>query len=146
MTGPGPGKIRLNAIVEIRWNSNSILVNDIEVYLHLKGWSRAFVTHLDLESNLMNEYIAKPKMGFYARAEFRHIGLLIYALKAIRPCVIRIKEDVVLSKAFSIGDKTWCYIGGKEGGIFIGFRREYLRKMEEIARLNWGIEPKSRKG
>lgn len=141
MTGPGPGKIFLSAEIEIVIGSNTIVVDDAELYLHVKGWSRAFVTHLDIESSRMNEFIARPRYGFYAKAIYRPIGLVIIAEKALKPCILRIREDVLLPKVFSQGDETWCFVGGKYGGIFIGFRKRYIERMEFLAEKLWGIKP-----
>ena len=141
MTGPGPSKILLNAEVEVIAGSSTINVEDAEVYLHIRGWSRAFVTHLDIESPRTNELIAKPKYGFYAKAIYRPSGLIIFAEKALRPCILRIKECLILPRVFSIGDETWCFVGGKVGGIFIGLRKIYIDRMERVAKELWGIEP-----
>jgi len=32
-------------------------------------------------------------------------------------------------------------VGGKEGGIFLGFKKEYLRKLEELAERH-GVKPR----
>ncbi len=142
MTGPGPGKIKLNAKVFLKCNNSFFKVNDIEVYLHLKGWSRARVTHLDVESSIVNEYIVRPKQGFYAKASYNRSGLWIHTLKALKPCTILIVEEDVLPKVFSLGEETWCYIGGKIGGMYIGFRKKYIELLEQIAYTKWGIKPK----
>ncbi len=143
LTGPGPGKIPLNAVVELILGAEPIVVQDAEVYLHLKGWSRAFVTHIDVEAPIMNEYIARPRSGFYAKMIYRPLGLIIEAARALKPCVIRIREAELFPKVFSIGEESWCFVGGKYGGIYIGFRKMYIERMESIARERWGIEPKS---
>lgn len=71
MSGPGEGKIKLGKA---------------EVYLHLKGKSRATVTHLDIELPKLN-LIIKP------------------------------------------GEST--YVGGKDGGIFIGLKKEMIQRTEK---------------
>ncbi len=140
MTGPGPGKIPLDAVVELVIGSSTLRI-DAEVYLHVKGWSRAFVTHIDVESPQMNELVARPKQGFYARAVYRPIGLVIDAARAIKPCLIRLREKTLLPKVFPLGTETWCFVGGKYGGIFSGFRKEFVSKMESLAKELWGVEP-----
>ena len=45
MSGPGPGKIKLGKA---------------DIYLHIKGKSRATVTHIDIELDKLNKII-KPK-------------------------------------------------------------------------------------
>ena len=142
MTGPGPGKIRLDAKVLIIIGSKEFMVN-ADTYLHIRGWSRAFVTHLDLESNELNSLIAKPRSGFYARAIYRLHKLRVLAERAIQPCVIIIEEHDVLPKVFNEGTNTWVFVGGKVGGVFIGFRREFIRRFEAVAKELFGIEPRS---
>ncbi|MEK6915528.1 MAG: hypothetical protein AABW89_03235 [Nanoarchaeota archaeon] len=73
MSGPGEGKI---------------FVGKADVYIHLKGKSRATVTHIDVELDKLNEII-KP------------------------------------------GENT--YIGSKDGGVFIGLKKEMIMRAEKIA-------------
>jgi hypothetical protein len=74
MSGPGDGKIHLGKA---------------DVYIHLKGKSRATVTHIDIELDELNEII-KP------------------------------------------GENT--YIGSKEGGIFIGLKKEMIVRAEKMVK------------
>lgn len=74
MSGPGEGKIHLGKA---------------EVYVHLKGKSRATVTHVDIELDELNEII-KP------------------------------------------GENT--YIGSKDGGVFIGLKKEMISRAEKLVR------------
>ena len=74
MSGPGEGKIKLGKA---------------DVYLHLKGKSRAQVTHIDIELDALN--------------------------KIIKP-----------------GENT--YVGGKEGGVFLGLKKEMIIRAEKIAK------------
>jgi len=74
MSGPGEGKIKLGKA---------------DVYLHLKGKSRAQVTHIDIELDALN--------------------------KIIKP-----------------GENT--YVGGKEGGVFLGLKKEMIERAEKLAK------------
>ena len=74
MSGPGEGKIKLGKA---------------DVYLHLKGKSRAQVTHIDIELDALN--------------------------KIIKP-----------------GEST--YVGGKEGGVFLGLKKEMIIRAENEAK------------
>jgi hypothetical protein len=38
------------------------------------------------------------------------------------------------------GEKTRTWVGGKEGGIYIGFKKEQIEKLEKIAREKFGFE------
>lgn len=74
MSGPSEGKIKLGKA---------------DVYLHLKGKSRASVTHIDVELPELNEII-KP------------------------------------------GENS--YVGGKEGGVFLGLKKEMIERAEKRAK------------
>lgn len=74
MSGPGEGKIKLGKA---------------DVYIHLKGKSRAQVTHIDIELEELNK-ILKP------------------------------------------GEST--YVGAKEGGVFIGLKKEMIKRAEKFAK------------
>jgi len=73
MSGPGEGKIHLGKA---------------DIYIHVKGKSRARITHVDVELDELNK-ILKP------------------------------------------GEST--YVEAKEGGVFIGLRREMIKRAEAIA-------------
>ena len=75
MSGPGEGKIYLGKA---------------DVYIHLKGKSRATVTHIDIELDELKDII-KP------------------------------------------GENT--YIGSKDGGLFIGLKKDMIERAEKIAKL-----------
>ncbi len=74
MSGPGEGKIHLGKA---------------DVYVHLKGHSRATVTHVDVELDALNDII-KP------------------------------------------GENT--YIGSKDGGLFIGLKKEMIARAEKLVK------------
>lgn len=74
MTGPGEGKIK---------------IGKADVYIHLKGKSRANITHIDIELNELNDII-KP------------------------------------------GENS--YVGAKEGGVFIGLKKEMIQRAEKKAK------------
>lgn len=74
MSGPGEGKIKLGKA---------------DVYIHLKGKSRAQITHIDIELDELNDVI-KP------------------------------------------GEST--YVGGKQGGVFLGLKKEMIERAEKRAK------------
>ena len=89
MTGPGPGKIPLSCSVELVLDGKKIAV-EAEVYIHVKGWSRALVTHIDVESPDMNIYIARPSTGFYAKHTYSGKRLYISLDRALKLSLIHI--------------------------------------------------------
>lgn len=74
MSGLGEGKIK---------------IGKADVYIHLKGKSRATITHVDIELDELN--------------------------KIIKP-----------------GEST--YVGGKAGGVFIGLKKEMIKRAESRAK------------
>ena len=137
MTGPGEGKIPLKA---------RLLVGSCElscdVYLHVKGYSRARVTHVDVECNELNEAVP-PGAHAYATAYTKSGELRVRfrePLKAFgyaRELVIMCPELAAVLAPM----RDTVYVGGKEDGIFIGFRREQIRKLETLA-SSLGVAPR----
>ncbi|MEM1746375.1 MAG: hypothetical protein QXR33_00285 [Candidatus Nezhaarchaeales archaeon] len=62
MTGPGEGKLKINAQVYV----NGEPLRDVDVYIHVKGYSLARVTHLDIEHPDVNKYV-KPHDGRFLK-------------------------------------------------------------------------------
>jgi len=137
VTGPGEGKIPLEA--RVRLGAREV---DCDVYLHVKGYSLARVTHVDVESEVLNEAIP-PRSSMYATAYTQGGALRIrfqwplrFSFGAAREMEI---ESPLLAGALGRVRDT-VYVGGKHGGIFIGFRREQIRKLEELA-TRLGVPP-----
>jgi hypothetical protein len=53
MTGPGEGKIKIDSNVGIQTIGKPIPINNAEVYIHVKGYLNARVTHLDVEHEVL---------------------------------------------------------------------------------------------
>ncbi|MEM1508330.1 MAG: hypothetical protein QXY49_02190 [Thermofilaceae archaeon] len=144
MTGPGEGKIPLKSRVFLVSGRSRVELY-CSVYLHVKGYSMARVTHVDVEADQLNELLL-PGDSAYAivyttgeelRIKFQEGRSLRSTSKQVSEVSIKCMELVsVLAPVRSI-----AYIGGKEGGIFIGFKREFVRKLEELA-VKLGVMPK----
>ncbi len=133
MTGPAPGKIPLRkARVYIKISSDKILLNNADVYIHLKGYSRARVTHIDIEHSKLNEIIPPKRGGFY-RILWHPRGIEIN-LSRLLPGLSIIVEDEVLAKLLKPMEKTWCYVGGKQGGVFIGLKKHLIERLEDLVK------------
>ncbi len=144
MTGPGPGKIELEARVYI-WRSGTRQPVDAVVYLHVKGWSRAFVTHLDIEKpGLEYELLGGPGRGVYGATIGTGRGLQFTPFHT-HTWRLEVEEYHVLPRALPRGARYPGYMGSKTGGVFIGFRREVLRVLEEIAAREYGVEPRGKR-
>lgn len=136
MTGAGEGKIKIDSNVSIQTLDKPILLNDAEVYIHIKGYSNARVTHLDIEHEMLN-VIVKPKVGEFLPIIGFNGGLRIKLSKSIsyHGKVLRSIEvkSPILNSILKSGETTRTWIGGKYGGIYIGFRKEHIKKLEELA-------------
>ena len=62
MTGPAEGKLELNATVYLGSDGKKYELKGAIVYIHLKGFAEARVTHLDIEHDLLDNII-QPKRG-----------------------------------------------------------------------------------
>ena len=144
MTGPGPGKIRVPARVIIVAGGRARVLGEgeVAVYLHVKGWSRAPVTHVDVEAPGLEELVGGPGRGVYGAVKgvgpgFRFTPFRgdwhITVVGSLGNPVVR-----VLSAINTVG-----YAGGKRGGIYIGFRREVLRELERVAETVYGVRPRA---
>jgi len=124
MTGPAEGKLALNAKVCL----NAEELTNASVYIHLKGYSRATVTHLDVEHPKLNS-LNPPKAKTFTWIVGIENGILIITSKEDK---VQITHPL-LNKVLQRGEKTRTLVGGKFGGIFIGFRKREISKLEQIA-------------
>jgi len=130
LTGPGEGKLPVPARVLVHAGSSWKPVS-CSVYVHLKGYSQAKVTHLDVEADELNELLLPPGGHCYATAYTAGDRLVVSLREARRVKLLLVSRE--LSEALG-PMKSTAYIGGKWGGVFIGLRREYIRRLEEYAK------------
>jgi len=124
MSGPAEGKLPLDAKVLL----NTEELQNAYVYVHLKGYSRANVTHLDIEHSELNSLIP-PKAKTFTWIVGIENGIQIITEKGDEVKIIH----PLLNKVLQHGEKTRTLVGGKFSGIFIGFRKREINKLEEIA-------------
>lgn len=119
MTGPAYGKIPLKARITL---SGRAITG--HVYVHLKGYALARVTHLDIESPKLNLMKVKGDFlgihGIKGGIELPHLGVKVSCAK--------------LNKVLKEGEKTRTWVGQKEDGIFIGFRKAEVMKLERVGK------------
>jgi hypothetical protein len=88
---------------------------------------------LDIESEELNK-ILRPKEGGFFSIHGIEDGIEIkFEKHKVKVIHEYLKE--VLSK----NEKTRTWVGGKEGGIYIGFKKEQIVKLEKIAREKFGF-------
>ncbi|ARM75182.1 transferase [Acidianus manzaensis] len=106
---------------------------DARLFLHVKGYNRARVTHVDIEGEKIKGLI-KPRHSVYPLVNWKNNSVEIdigeHKLKVIIP-------------SLPLDFSSNLYVGGKGKGLFIGFHKEQLRVLEDVAR-KIGVEPISR--
>lgn len=126
MTGPCRGKVPINIVFQI--DGRKI---DCQAYIHVKGYARANVTHLDLEGFKI-EGLENGSPGV-AIGRGDHITIITsreIKINGIKSKKLRIYGLNLLKK----GEKMGIWLGVKEGGLYIGFKKEGIKRLEEIAR------------
>lgn len=135
MTGPGPGKIPLEAAVYLS-NGEKIELGGAQVYIHVKGYSLARVTHLDIEHEGLDGLLPAGGGRFLSlRGIDGGIEIKLERKSVLIKCGL-------LNSVLESGRKTRTWVGGKEGGIYIGFRKAEVEKLEKIALERFGIKPR----
>jgi hypothetical protein len=124
MTSPPEGKLPLDAQVSL----NETELDGAQMYIHLKGYARATITHLDIEHPELTGLIP-PKTRTFIWIIGIENGILIRTEKDDTVKIIQ----PVLNNVLQPGVKTKTCVGGKLNGIFIGFRKRELNKLEKLA-------------
>ncbi|MDI6798951.1 MAG: hypothetical protein QMD12_03100 [Candidatus Aenigmarchaeota archaeon] len=147
MTGRAEGKLELRrAKVFLATEKEKIQLKDAIVYIHLKGYSLARVSHLDVEHDVLDN-IVPPKRGEFLSIHGIKDGIEIKIKKEVEFRKKKISVTAIevlhsyLTEVLKQGEKTRTWVGGKFGGIYIGFRKKEIEKLEEIAREKFQMEP-----
>jgi len=146
LTGPAEGKLGLDATVYLVSSGEKIELEDSFVCIHVKGYSRARVTHLDIEHDILDNLIP-PKRGRFH--DIKGVGggieIRLEGTKEIKYQGRRLKPQSILircpplNEILSPGQSTRTWVGGKFGGIYIGFRKPEIERMERVAKDRFGI-------
>jgi len=148
MTGPAAGKFPLKAKVFLLSGDKRKRVEDAMVYIHLRGYARARVTHLDIEHAALGKLIYRGKGNFLDIEGIR--GGIVIRPKLERQIELHGKEIVVqglavsssiLKEVLKEGETTRTWVGRKFDGIYIGFRRNEIAKLEGLAAKKFGARP-----
>jgi len=129
MTGPAPGKIPVKySEVVLICRGRRVAINP-EIYIHVKGWSLARVTHIDIEyenlNNILNLRIREIVGGLFRRY-YDKIQIIS------RKFIIEIKSEL-LNSLIPRGYEDKCVIGGKIDGVFIGVKKDIIKILENYA-------------
>lgn len=140
VTGRAEGKLELKrAKVFLASKQENVRLKDAIVFIHVKGYSLARVTHLDVEHDLLDNIIP-PKTGYFLTLRGVENGIKIELGK---PKEVEYENKKLLVESIFVhhtyfkdflknGTRAW--VGGKFGGIYIGFKKEQIIKLEAIAR------------
>ena len=140
-----PGKIQLSASTILMPCEREI---DAEVYIHLKGYARARVSHLDVEKIGLGRVIHRGRGNFL---EIKGIENGIEVVLKEKRQITLDKEELAVSsivikcpflnKIIEEGSSTRAWVGRKYDGIYIGFRKAELEKLEKLALEKFGMKP-----
>ncbi len=138
----------MDATVYLISNGKRIELEDAFVCIHLKGYSLARVTHLDIEHDVLDDLIP-PKRGRLhdIRGIKEGIEIKLEGKKEIEYRGSRVKPQAVLiqcptlNKVLRVGQSTRTWVGGKSGGIYIGFRKNEINELEKVAETEFGMRP-----
>jgi hypothetical protein len=128
MTGAGEGKLPLNSKVYLDGKEIGA-----RVYIYLKGYSLARVTHLDIEHPSLE--LIPPKIGKFLMIRGTGDGIKLRVKGKELELV-----DAILKEVLNSGERMRTWVGGKVRGIYIGFRKGRMEKLELIARKKFEIE------
>ncbi len=140
-----PGKLLLDASTVLMPCGRKI---DAEVYIHLKGYARARVSHLDVEKMGLGKVIRRGR-GNFLEIKGVENGLEVVLREKCQIILNREEFTVssiviacpLLNKVVEKGELTRAWVGRKYDGIYIGFRKAELEKLEKLALENFGMKP-----
>lgn len=145
MTGPAPGKLPVNADVEL-CKAEGCRRLDARVYVHLRGWSRARVTHIDIEAPGIETLVqpGRGRRGVYVRVYGTYNGLTITPLENVNWKIV-IKSSDPLLHPIPPGESCIGFLGAKRGGLYLGLSSPYHRILERLAETYRGVAPRYRR-
>ena len=139
------GKIKLNAQSFLMPKRDNLHAS---VYIHLKGYARARVSHLDIEKVGLGKVIHRGR-GNFLQVKGVKQGIEV-TLRESREIEIDGKKlevssvtvlEPLLNEVLEEGKSTRVWVGRKYDGIYIGFRKEEIEKLEKVALEKFGIKP-----
>ena len=148
MTGSIKGKLKIDANVYFLSKDGEVKLEDVSVYVHVKGYARARVTHLDIEDGVVKKLIYRGRGNFL---DIRGVvGGIIVQAKMERELEVAGKSlkvwglEVVnsdLNTILAVGETTRTWVGRKYDGVYIGFRKNEVLKLEKMALEKFGLRP-----
>lgn len=148
MTGPARGKLPLKSEVYFLSKDAKLRLPKVAVYIHLKGYARARVTHLDIESRTVTKLIRRG-LGNFLELKGIEGGIAIKAREEREVEVGKnrinlsglLVQNPLLNEVLAPGEVTRTWVGRKFDGIYVGFRRNEISKLEKVALERFGMKP-----
>ncbi|MCD6084545.1 MAG: hypothetical protein J7J20_03275 [Desulfurococcales archaeon] len=109
-------------------------ITPCDVFVHVKGYSRARVTHVDIESPVLN---IRSRGGTYAYIYGISRGFRVVPKVKITAATLTIKELVVRWEGpllLKPGERSVGFLGFKAGGVYVGFKKELISKLEKYCK------------
>lgn len=141
MTG-GTGIIDIDADVYLALQERKIKVHDAAVYIHVKGYMRARVTHVDIEDRILGKIIYRSRgnmlevTGIKGGVEIKPRNptemeiygsrTVVYGLEARHP---------LLNNVLKIGESTLTWVGRKYDGIYIGSKEAFGKEVRKLLKV-----------
>jgi len=139
------GKIKLNAQTFLMPRRDKLCAS---VYVHLKGYARARVSHLDVEKVGLGGVVHRGRGNFLEVKGIKQgIEVTMRESKEIEIDGRKSKVssiiilDPLLNEVLEEDKSTRAWVGRKYDGIYIGFRKEEIEKLEKVALEEFGIKP-----
>jgi len=140
------GKIRLDAETFLMPTGRKI---GASVHLHLKGYAKARVSHLDVEKIGLGRIIHRGRGNFLEVKGIKH-GLEISARESrtieIDGEQTQVSSVVIvcllLNEILKEDESTRAWVGRKHDGIYIGFKREEMQRLERVALERFEVKPR----
>ncbi len=107
-------------------------LEEAKVFVHIKGYSRARVTHIDVEHPSLKKVIP-PRHSDYPLVKWSEEVEI-----PVKGHVIILKSKTIAQVLQNMNDNL--YVGGKGKGIFFGFHKEQIRRLEVFG-IERGVPP-----
>jgi len=143
-----PGKIKIDAEVYLVSQEEKLMPIEASVYIHVKGYMRARVTHVDVENRALGKIIHQGRGNMLeitgvrcgieispknpTEIDLSGSRIVVRGLKLLHP---------ILSEMFKIGESTVAWVGRKYDGIYVGFKRREIEKLEYFVKKKYGVTP-----
>ncbi|MEM0139512.1 MAG: transferase [Ferroplasma sp.] len=126
------GKIEVEGTVFL----DGIKLQDARIFIHVKGYGRARITHIDIEDPALKKVIL-PRHSDYPEILWESCEVEI----PVKGHILKIVSNVLGNLIKLNGN---IYVGGKGKGVFLGLHKEQIIELEKYA-TSLGIPPQVHK-